>query len=292
MNIEERILNIKHCLENNEIKKLSTFSQSEMSRKNLELKNKFQGNRCFVLGNAPSIKNENLEQLKNEVVFVVNEFFKFDEYDKVQPDYYVFLDMYYFNEKYIKELKVIMKDIEKLKEKERKPIFIVPTTARKMVKYFYKWNQWTDVYYIEPKLQFYEGYFEKIDMTKPVPSQNSVTRMAILLATYMGFQDIYLLGVEETGLLDNLGLYENKEYKRYAYDWDSEEEKNAIEQAKGGVVYGKYLKNNIVRYVKEYRRVYEYCRKQNVNLYNCTPVSIIDSIPYISLTECLSKKGN
>lgn len=292
MKIEERILNIKHWLENNEIKKSSTFSQSEMSRKNLELKNKFQGKRCFVLGNAPSIKNENLEQLKNEVVFVVNEFFKFEEYDKVQPDYYVIVDPYYFDEKYVKELKIIMKDIEKLKEKERKPIFIVPTTARKMVKYFYKWDQWTEVYYIEPKLKFYEGYFEKIDMTKQIPTQYSVTRMAILLATYMGFQDINLLGVEETGLLDNLGLYENREYKRYAFDWDSDEEKNVIAQTLEGISCEKYLKNCILGSVKEYREVYIYCRKQNINLYNCTPVSIIDSIPYMSLTECLSKKRN
>ena len=281
-NIQE---NLVKRWKNYEVEQVSTFSQSELSEKNLELKNKQLNSRCFVLGNGPSLKNENLDCLKNEVVFCVNVFFKYEDYDKVMPDYYVIVDPYYFDVKYIKELNVIMKNMERLKYKEKKPVFIVPTFARHLVKTFYKWEQWTKVYYIENKLVLHKGYSKEYDITKPVPAENSVVRMAILLATYMGIKDIYLLGVEETGLLDNLGLYESRDYIRYAFDFESDEEKNSIEQAKNGVPLSVYLKNSIAESVKGYRRVFSYCEKRKVNLYNCTPASIIDSIPQIQFTS-------
>jgi len=37
-----------------------------------QFKNKHQGERCFILGNSPSLQEESLSLLKDETVFIVN----------------------------------------------------------------------------------------------------------------------------------------------------------------------------------------------------------------------------
>ena len=48
----------------------------EIIKNNVELKAKHKGGRCFLLGSGPSIKDENLKPLKNEIVFALNNFLK------------------------------------------------------------------------------------------------------------------------------------------------------------------------------------------------------------------------
>ena len=57
-----------------------------------ELKDKYKGQRCFIIGNGPSLTVSDLESLKDEVTFASNRIFKiFDETDW-RPDYYGVFD--------------------------------------------------------------------------------------------------------------------------------------------------------------------------------------------------------
>lgn len=38
----------------------------------LKLKNKYQGKRCFIIGNGPSLTAEDLDKLENEICFAAN----------------------------------------------------------------------------------------------------------------------------------------------------------------------------------------------------------------------------
>ena len=45
-------------------------------RKLRKLKNKYKGKRCFIMGNGPSLKAEDLELLKDEYCFGQNKIYK------------------------------------------------------------------------------------------------------------------------------------------------------------------------------------------------------------------------
>ena len=62
------------------------FSQESLNWTNL--KNKYQGKRCFILGNGPSLKQQDLTLLKDEITFVSNWFVLHDKYEEINPDYY------------------------------------------------------------------------------------------------------------------------------------------------------------------------------------------------------------
>ena len=50
---------------------------------NKEFENKYAGKRCFILGNGPSLKDEDLSVLKDEYVFTVNQFARKENFEEV-----------------------------------------------------------------------------------------------------------------------------------------------------------------------------------------------------------------
>ena len=60
--------------------------------KNVELKDRHLGERCFVVGNGPSINSQNLRLLKDEMTFFVNRAFLLPDYEYIKPTYHIFID--------------------------------------------------------------------------------------------------------------------------------------------------------------------------------------------------------
>jgi len=67
---------------------LTRYRLSAESRKWYALKNKYQGQRCFIIGNGPSLKSQNLALLSNEVTFVTNWFVLHPDFEVINPDFY------------------------------------------------------------------------------------------------------------------------------------------------------------------------------------------------------------
>ena len=61
-------------------------------RRNKVFKNKYKGERCFVLLNGPSLKEHDLSALKDEIVFTTNYFYNSTLADVVKPNYHCWLD--------------------------------------------------------------------------------------------------------------------------------------------------------------------------------------------------------
>ena len=51
--------------------------------KNQELKDIYKEKRCFIIGNGPSIKDQDLTLFKNEITFVANNFYLHKDFDKI-----------------------------------------------------------------------------------------------------------------------------------------------------------------------------------------------------------------
>jgi len=67
--------------------------------KNLE--NKYNGERCFIIGSGPSLIKENLSLLKNEKIFIVNRAYKALEHGLTHYDFHVCVDKRVYEEHFI-----------------------------------------------------------------------------------------------------------------------------------------------------------------------------------------------
>lgn len=149
------------------------------------LKDTKKGKRCFILGNGPSLTVEDLNKLKAEDTFAFNRiYFMFDKTDW-RPTYYMCVD--------VGVLGMNLPEIEKLSL----PTIILSDIARCKVK-----EQKDNIHYIYDFSRFKLNRFE---FDPPYVSEDvsdhccfcfTVTYDAIQLAIYMGYCEIYLLGID------------------------------------------------------------------------------------------------
>lgn len=245
---------------------------------NSEYAGKYAGQRCFVLGNGPSLKLYDVSVLENEKVFCVNEFFKFEQADMVKPDYYLFTDSIFFDtdpngndgdNAFSNEL------LSFVDKHENMEMFIP-------VQYNESWLAEKNkarirYYYAGRSIELLQN--KKIDFAKVSPSAQAVIQVAIELAIYMGFSEIYLLGTDQTNIFGHLKAYMNSnQISDYAFDTDEK-----YRQWKNNLLRTYPLHttlNGYARIFQVYDELYNYCVRNNVQIYNCAPESLIQNIPY------------
>ncbi|MBD8071305.1 6-hydroxymethylpterin diphosphokinase MptE-like protein [Bacillus sp. PS06] len=156
------------------------FPFSENGKKLNSLKNAHINKRCFIIGNGPSLKNEDLDKLQNEITFAFNRiYYIFDKTDW-RPTYYCSEDdkTIFNSREEINKLAIDYKFFPKNFPRDYKIQF---NNARYYLFKFCDRN-------IEPK--FSE------DIVKGIYWGNTVVYTAIQLAVYMGIKEIYLVGVD------------------------------------------------------------------------------------------------
>ena len=141
-----------------------------------------QGGRCFILGNAPSLRVDDLDVLhrNNETTFAFNNIYKIFNQVRWRPTYYILQDYR------------AMPDVDTLKSMQM-PKFIALYLAK---------NELFDksVFYFDLDMSMWYG-----DPTCKVQFSTEIERMydggsvvysAIQAAVNMGYDEIYLLGVD------------------------------------------------------------------------------------------------
>lgn len=158
-----------------------------------ELKNKHLGERCFVIGNGPSLSTSDLDRIKDEVSFAANRIDLCFVDTAWRPTYYSIIDSLVW---------------EKIRTKLHYDIHEVFTTKRCLP---------LDPKYAVPNVvpmlsdQLYKGkYRGSLDATAGLFHTMSVTHFNIQLAMHMGFSDIILLGVDHS--------YAGEEKKTSSYE--------------------------------------------------------------------------
>ncbi len=154
------------------------------TKKLKDLKDRFKGKRCFIIGNGPSLNKIDLSLLKNEYTFGVNSIF-IKEKDGFKPTFYVVEDSHVMrdNQKEINDFEVEYK--------------FIPTTYHKMIT-----NKKNVITY-----NMNEGFYQPYSPNNEYPrfSNNasiqlfcgqSVTIINLQLAYYMGFSEVYLIGMD------------------------------------------------------------------------------------------------
>lgn len=166
---------------------------------NRKFNNIHSGKRCFVIGNGPSLKNQRLSKLKNELTIVSNAFWKHPLISgEWQPSYYCFADPLYFdagNEDFIS----VINFFKNLREKIILSKLFVPVSASDTVfRYNLLPREKTNFILFGGSLSRTD--INEIDLTKTVPGVQNVSQMGIEAALFMGCNPIYLIGLDHDWL--------------------------------------------------------------------------------------------
>lgn len=268
----DNIYNIKHKLIHQKYRLTDSKTKNILNR-NGKFKNIHEGQRCFILGNGPSLEKENLDLLKNEVIFTVNQLYKSDIFEKVNSNYHVIIDTNFF----VYDESHLNRDerVGKMKEffNSEKVVFLhhagknfisnleVPTEH---------------IHFVKPKLIFTDKFNEEIDLTHLIPQAQTVVQTAIYIAMYMGFKEIYILGCEMTGILQNYVKNDDVSFKKngHAYEY-SENEKKDLKNLLENLGNEKLLWC-FFRMFELFRKINEYSKRQEIVIKNLTTGGALD----------------
>lgn len=258
-------------------------------KQNKKFKNIHKGERCFVIGNGPSIKELDFSLLKDEYVFTVNQIPRNKNYLELCSNYHFWADDNFFNLDLSKpEDYEVLEVMRNVVTSNNKPICFYP------IKYieFIKENELdkiTETHYFLSEKSFHCLYDKSIDYSKNTPGFGTVVQWCISMAIYMGFAQIYLLGCDSTSLINNIKAAADKiDDKNYGYQITENESKR----------YSKLMSNftlsksvdSFLKTLKDYKYLYEYCSKRNIELINLTSTTAIDSLPRNTLENILNGK--
>lgn len=254
-------------------------------QKNKRFRNIHKGNRCFILGNGPSVKDVNLELLQNEIVFTVNQAARMPKFDALKTNYHFWADPLFFKKVDDGGSEELIDIMKKVRTDENNPEVFIPIEQLDFVE-DHRLSDCLKISYFKTKIQFYDGFNHNIDFSRVGPAYCTVVQWCISMAIYMGFTEIYLLGCDNTSLLVTLksALKQNDE-NDYAYHV-TDNEKNRMEKLLDYSSIETYTQSYL-NSIRQYRYLMQYCKKRNIKLVNCSSTTVLDCIPRMSLEEVL-----
>lgn len=142
----------------------------------LALRDCYLGERCFLIGNGPSLTWADLDALKNEYTFASNKIYLSYEFTQFRPTFYTVIDSYVFDNNRV--------EIDQIQGTKLFPSFFEEKTGEKGVIFFRSAGSNLGGFGAEPIFgrQFHGGY--------------SVIFAQLQLAWYMGFRKLYLIGMD------------------------------------------------------------------------------------------------
>lgn len=249
----------------------------------LQLNRRFQdihtGKRCFILATGPSIKSQNLLNLKDEWCFGVSDFYKHRDYKIIKPDYYCLAPLHapFSDEDGLRRF-------EELRESSHKDeTFFFGLRDKRLFERSSLANAAQNIHFLN--IRQMDKAPREIDLTHNFPNLSSVSIMAISIAIYMGFSNIYLLGCDHNNL----------------WTWDGKSAQNQLQHFYDGVPSIGYQHQAFdidhtlrahLRVREQYKWVNQLAQRKNAKILNATPGSYIDIFPRVNLEDVVSINRN
>ncbi len=244
-----------------------------LSRKIKKFKGIHNGESCFIIGNGPSLTVEDLNLLKNQKSFSCNRINMILGKTEWEPYYYTFTDSLmastFFNEVY--------------KMKKQKMFVAVSNTSYSSLKeHFNKDCIFLRSYYGKEKNRLPKYSF---DLEEKLFQHGTVTYANIQLATYMGFKNIFLIGVDH-----NFGISKQRDgsielnQELIGNDHFDQNYYNSVEHKKDTPV-------NVYEMTEAYLSAKKNCDEKGVNIYNATRGGKLEVFPRVNLDELFDQKG-
>lgn len=251
--------------------KIGVGKFSGVLKNNQNLKGSSNKKRCFILATGPSIKEQNLDGLENESCISVSNFFVHPLFHKIKPHYHVFAGWH--PPITPEQMGEWWADATSHFKETSLNVFI--HARNKNIKERFSVFSQQPVYY------YLDGGDFPIDFTKAIPPVQTVVHIAIYLAMYLGFKEIYLLGCDHSWLLHygtSQHFYKEEEHSFTRNNYSEWSEVKDI-----GYEFKTYADLwNI------YRKIRFEAQKENCKIFNATPQSILDVFPRVNFSEVIN----
>ena len=176
------------------------YSVEDILSNNQIFKNCHQGERCFIIDSGSSLVYQDLTCLKDDICFAVSNVFSHPDYRIFQPTYYC-LSPYRLpmsEEKWKTFLSYLNKRVG-----SSILFFSLSDMFRNLQDNLFEKNQ---VHFLNLSGAWDQSIYSRIDLTKTLPSVMTDTLMPLMVAIYMGFQKIYLIGCDQAHILKFIHL--------------------------------------------------------------------------------------
>ena len=259
-------------------RKKHKYIKHSILKNNRDLKNSYVNQKCYLLGNAPSLNNHDLLLLENENVFCVNTFFVHKCFQKIKPNFYVFADPDLYN------LVDSNKDwwSKLIENASGKGIcFFLPIQLKNTYVHHNLINE--KIYFIDFSKRFNEKSVENFDLTHSINGVQNVLILTIQIAMYLGFNEIYLLGADH----DWLSHFGNEQ--RHFYDTKVTKVENV---GSDNYPYHWWL-DAVNKMFNQYKLINNHIdKKKNIKIFNASESGVLDIFPLIRYKDTFENENN
>lgn len=236
----------------------------------LSYKNRHQGERCFLIGNGPSLTLEDLEAIRGEISFCCNGIYRIFDRTNWRPTYYFFTD------------NVFESQIPLIKESFQGTFFsnnLFHNVKENDSGIVYANTITRDDYYVHGNMIDYY-----------VASRATVMSFMIEMAMFMGFQEIYLLGVDcSNGFVGNDAHFMSGYMSKDMEVIEQRRTRNVVKNGKR-LSFSELGQYRIDRSMLAYEKLRVYADHQGVKIYNATRGGYLEAFERINLDEITFKE--
>ena len=279
-----------------DVLRIFTFTHGKLIAK--QYKN---GEKVFILGNGPSLKNvlENYtEELSQNNLFCVNGMATTPEYTVLKPKYYIFVDPVLTG---LREYDVLSEDERIIRKKfidsfvnktEWDIVLFLPFSSQ-----YKKWlmdelqkNEHIKPHFMKsvPSFREEEYIYDLMAKGYVAPQFQNVLIPAIYVSLIMGYKNIYLLGADHDWIKDWVVDENNNVIKsdKHFYKDSICEKKSKIDGQLEGLHYHDMLMSGY-RAFWGYHRLQRLAKKMDADIYNCTQGSFIDAFERKNIADVI-----
>lgn len=239
------------------------------SRRLMNMKDCHKGERCFLIGNGPSLSPDDLHMLKDEYTFGTNMVYKIFDQTDWRPSFHCVSDSIYAT-----------KLRDELYNNVKSPLFTIEKTYHKMTK---RTLDTTYVHTIASERYKVRGNIFAYCMVKA-----TVLSLAAEFAFHMGFSEIYLLGVDCTNPHAAGGHFTDNYTTKEIAQTDISRIKTRMN--KENVTTEQIGEHIIDRSLVVYRLLKKYADKHGIKIYNATRGGNLEVFPRVQLEDVLASE--
>lgn len=251
------------------------YKEWKSALKKLNLKDIHKGKRCFIIGNGPSLNAEDLDKLKGEITFGANRIFKIFPQTEWRPTYYICIDYLMYG--------IDHQEINNIDSKIRFVPLERALAAGKIYNEITYYNRVVNCVSIRNGKIVRGTEFEfSDDVEEIIYGGQTVLFDAIQIAAYMGFAEIYLLGVDcnyKLEVLEDGTIVENDLEKNH-FD-DSYDEGLEDKIAVVGTLYAARL---------AFKKAKESCEKKGILIKNATRGGNLEIFDRVALENVIERR--
>jgi hypothetical protein len=150
-------------------------------------KNICKGQRCFIVGNGPSVNKTNFNIIKNEIIFGTNRLYQAINQLGINCSYYV-----------TSNRSIVSEDFDALCHLDI-PIFLgqhgAEAYGQKMIETKHEFKHMPIIFHYKRRLMW-DGAEMSTDLQKGSSDGDTVVMEGLQIAYYMGFKKVYLIGCD------------------------------------------------------------------------------------------------